>query len=74
MSCLLHAPKEVEKTAELLHHLAGQHTVVVVEHDIDFVRSIADQVTVLHQGRVLAEGSMEQIQSNPEVIEVYLGE
>ena len=66
--------QEMEKTAELLHHLAGQHTVVVVEHDIDFVRSIADQVTVLHQGRVLAEGSMEQIQSNPKVVEVYLGE
>lgn len=66
--------QEMEKTAELLKHLAGQHTVVVVEHDIDFVRSIASQVTVLHQGRVLAEGSMEQIQSNPEVVEVYLGE
>ena len=66
--------QEMEKTAELLDHLAGKHTVVVVEHDIDFVRSIARQVTVLHQGRTLAEGSMEQVQSNPEVVEVYLGE
>jgi urea transport system ATP-binding protein len=66
--------QEMEKTAELLNSLAGKHTVVVVEHDIDFVRSIASQVTVLHQGRVLAEGSMEQVQSNPAVVEVYLGE
>ena len=66
--------QEMEKTAELLQSLAGEHTVVVVEHDIDFVRSIANEVTVLHQGRVLAQGSMAQVQSNPEVIEVYLGE
>ncbi len=66
--------QEMDKTAELLNSLAGDHTVVVVEHDIDFVRSIASEVTVLHQGSVLAEGSMEQVQSNPEVIEVYLGE
>jgi urea transport system ATP-binding protein len=66
--------QEMEKTAELLNSLAGEHTVVVVEHDIDFIRSIASQVTVLHQGRVLAEGSMEQVQSNPAVVEVYLGE
>ena len=66
--------QEMDKTAELLNHLAGEHTVVVVEHDIDFVRSIASEVTVLHQGSVLAEGSMDQVQSNPEVIEVYLGE
>ena len=58
----------------MLNHLAGEHTVVVVEHDIDFVRSIASEVTVLHQGSVLAEGNMEQVQSNPEVVEVYLGE
>ncbi len=66
--------QEMDKTAELLNHLAGDHTVVVVEHDIDFVRSIASDVTVLHQGRVLAHGSMDQVQSNPEVVEVYLGE
>ncbi len=66
--------QEMDKTAELLNSLAGEHTVVVVEHDIDFVRSIAREVTVLHQGRVLAQGSMDQVQSNPEVVEVYLGE
>jgi urea transport system ATP-binding protein len=65
---------ETERTAELLTGLAGSHTVIVVEHDMHFVRSIARRVTVLHQGRVLAEGSMEQIQSDPKVIEVYLGE
>lgn len=65
---------EMERTAELLRSLAGQHTVVVVEHDMDFVRSIASTVTVLHQGSVLAEGSMDAVQGNPEVIEVYLGE
>ncbi len=67
-------PREVERTAELLVSLAGQHTVVVVEHDMNFVRSIARRVTVLHEGRVLAEGAMEQIQRDPRVIEVYLGE
>ncbi len=66
--------QEMDKTAELLHHLAGDHSVVVVEHDMDFVRSIASDVTVLHQGSVLAEGTMEQVQANPEVVEVYLGE
>ena len=54
--------------------LAGRHSVVVVEHDMDFVRSIARTVTVLHQGRVLAEGDMATIQRDPRVIEVYLGE
>jgi urea transport system ATP-binding protein len=48
--------------------------VIVVEHDMDFVRSIAKRVTVLHEGSVLAEGSIEEVQSNPKVIEVYLGE
>lgn len=66
--------QEMDKTAELLNQLAGKHSVVVVEHDMDFVRSIASTVTVLHQGSVLAEGSMEAVQSNAEVIEVYLGE
>jgi urea transport system ATP-binding protein len=64
---------EMERTAELLVSLAGHHTVVVVEHDMQFVRSIARKVTVLHEGRVLAEGSMDAIQANPRVIEVYLG-
>ncbi|HHJ20231.1 MAG TPA: urea ABC transporter ATP-binding protein UrtD [Gammaproteobacteria bacterium] len=66
--------QEMERTAELLTSLAGQHSVVVVEHDMDFVRSIARKVTVLHQGSVLAEGSMSEVQSDPRVIEVYLGE
>ncbi len=66
--------EETEKTAELLKSLAGKHTVVVVEHDMEFVRSIARTVTVLHQGSVLAEGTMDEIQNNKDVIEVYLGE
>ena len=66
--------QETERTAELLTSLAGQHSVIVVEHDMAFVRSIARKVTVLHQGSVLAEGSMSEIQSNPDVIQVYLGE
>ena len=64
---------EIERTAELLTHLAGQHAVVVVEHDMEFVRKIARTVTVLHQGSVLAEGSLAEVQSNPEVVRVYLG-
>ncbi|BCM26026.1 urea ABC transporter ATP-binding protein UrtD [Methyloradius palustris] len=64
---------ETERTAELLNSLAGKHSIMVVEHDMDFVNSIARKVTVLHQGSVLAEGSMEQVQSNEQVIEVYLG-
>jgi urea transport system ATP-binding protein len=67
-------PQEVEHTAELLTGLAGRHSVVVVEHDMEFVRSIARRVTVLHEGSVLAEGSMEDVQNNQRVIEVYLGE
>lgn len=66
--------EETERTAELLTSLAGEHTVVVVEHDMAFVRSIARKVTVLHQGSVLAEGTMDEIQANRDVIEVYLGE
>jgi urea transport system ATP-binding protein len=64
---------EMERTAELFRALAGKHTVVVVEHDMEFVRSIARKVTVLHEGRVLAEGPMDVIQKNERVIEVYLG-
>jgi urea transport system ATP-binding protein len=67
-------PKEVEYSGELLKSLAGKHTVVVVEHDMAFVRSIAQRVTVLHEGRVLAEGSMDSIQNDPKVVQVYLGE
>ena len=65
--------QETERTAELLNGLAGEHTVVVVEHDMDFVRSIARRVTVLHEGSVLAEGKMDQVQRDPKVQEVYLG-
>ncbi|MET0029040.1 MAG: urea ABC transporter ATP-binding protein UrtD [Candidatus Thiodiazotropha sp.] len=66
--------QEMDRTAELLTSLAGDHSVVVVEHDMDFVRSIARTVTVLHQGSVLAEGSMDEVQNDPRVVEVYLGE
>jgi len=66
--------QEMERTAELLTSLAGDHSVIVVEHDMDFVRSIAEKVTVLHQGSVLAEGTMDEVQNNQKVIEVYLGE
>ena len=58
---------------QLLSSLAGQHSVIVVEHDMEFVRSIARRVTVLHEGGVLAEGSIDEVQANPKVIEVYLG-
>jgi urea transport system ATP-binding protein len=66
--------QEMERTAELLTNLAGSHSVVVVEHDMDFIRSIARKVSVLHQGSILAEGTMAQVQNNQKVIEVYLGE
>jgi urea transport system ATP-binding protein len=66
-------PQETEHTAALLQSLAGQHSVVVVEHDMEFVRSIARKVTVLHEGRVIAEGDMDQVQNDPRVREVYLG-
>jgi urea transport system ATP-binding protein len=65
--------EETERTAELLVTLAGERSVVVVEHDMDFVRSIARIVTVLHEGSVLAEGDMNTVQNDPRVVEVYLG-
>jgi len=64
---------ETEKTADLIREIVGRHTVVVVEHDMEFVRSLDAMTTVLHEGRVLAEGTIEAVQNNPEVIEVYLG-
>jgi len=67
-------PQETERTAELLTSLAGKRSVVVVEHDMNFVRSLARKVTVLHEGHVLAEGSMDEVQNNKRVREVYLGE
>jgi urea transport system ATP-binding protein len=66
-------PQEIERTAELLRSLAGKHSVVVVEHDMEFVRSIARTVTVLHEGSVLAQGSIDEVQGNSKVVEVYLG-
>jgi urea transport system ATP-binding protein len=65
--------EETERTAELFVSLAGQHSLVVVEHDMAFIASIARKVTVLHEGRVLAEGPLDAVQNDPRVIEVYLG-
>ena len=64
---------ETEYSAELFRALAGKHSLMVVEHDMGFVETIADKVTVLHQGQVLAEGSLAEVQANEQVIEVYLG-
>ena len=64
---------ETLRSAELFLSLAGDYTLVVVEHDMDFVARIADRVTVLHEGRVIAEGSMQQVQQDEQVIEVFLG-
>ena len=64
---------ETEYTAELFRTLAGKHSLMVVEHDMGFVETIADHVTVLHQGSVLAEGSLREVQANEQVIDVYLG-
>jgi urea transport system ATP-binding protein len=66
-------PQETERTAELLLSLSGTHSIVVVEHDMEFVRLIASRVTVLHEGRVLAEGTLDTVQNDQRVIEVYLG-
>ena len=66
--------QEAEQTASLLTRLAGERSVLVVEHDMEFVRSLNSPVTVLHEGSVLAEGSMDQIQNDPQVIRVYLGD
>jgi len=64
---------EREITAELLTRISHNRSVIVIEHDMDFVKRIAHRVTVLHQGKLLAEGSMEKVQVNPKVVEVYLG-
>jgi urea transport system ATP-binding protein len=65
--------EETARTAELFLSLAGRHSLVVVEHDLMFVESIARQVTVLHEGSVLVEGTMEKVRTDPRVVEVYLG-
>jgi urea transport system ATP-binding protein len=65
--------EETAKTGELLLSLAGKHSIVVIEHDMTFVRQIASTVTVLHQGHVLKEGTVDQVQQDERVIEVYLG-
>ena len=65
--------EETERTGDLLRSLAGDHTLLVIEHDMEFIRNLDSPVTVLHEGHVLCEGSMEAVQSDPRVIEVYLG-
>jgi len=65
--------EETATTAVLLKQIAGKHSVVVVEHDMDFIRALDSRVTVLHEGSVLAEGTLEQVQQNQKVIDVYLG-
>ncbi|MFE7419115.1 urea ABC transporter ATP-binding protein UrtD [Rhodococcus sp. NPDC057529] len=65
--------EEREETGNLLRRIGGERTVVVVEHDMDFMRAFATSVTVLHAGKVLSEGTVEQVQADPRVQEVYLG-
>jgi len=65
--------REREITAELLKKISNNRSVIVIEHDMEFVKKIAQKVTVMHQGKILAEGSMDDVQNNPQVIEVYLG-
>ena len=66
--------EETEKVGSLLINLAQSHSIVVIEHDMEFVRQIARKVTVLHQGTVLCEGTINEVQNDPRVIEVYLGQ
>lgn len=63
---------ETYKTGEMIKGMLDRHTIIVSEHDMDFVRQVAQTVTVMNQGKILAEGSFEEIQNNPEVIRVYL--
>ena len=65
--------RERELTAALLQRICRNRSVIVIEHDMDFVKQIAHKVTVMHQGKILAEGSMEKVQNDPKVIDVYLG-
>ena len=65
--------EETENIGSILLNLASSHSIIVIEHDMEFVRQIAEKVTVLHQGSVLCEGTMDEVQNDPRVIEVYLG-
>ncbi|MFT5087369.1 MAG: urea transport system ATP-binding protein [Candidatus Latescibacterota bacterium] len=65
--------EETHRTGELLLQLAADHSLIVIEHDMEFVRQIARKVTVLHEGRILMEGAMDEVQNDPRVIECYLG-
>jgi len=67
------SPQERLETGALLHELAGDHTLIVIEHDMVFLRRFARRVTVLHEGHILSEGTVEEVQSDPVVREVYLG-
>ncbi len=67
------SPRERELTAELLKRICKGRAVIVIEHDMEFVKQIAHKVTVMHQGKILAEGAMEKVQADPRVIDVYLG-
>ncbi len=65
--------RERDLTAELLQRICRNRAVIVIEHDMDFVKKIAHKVTVMHQGKILAEGPMDKVQADPKVIDVYLG-
>jgi urea transport system ATP-binding protein len=65
--------RERTETASLIRRISKDRSVIVIEHDMEFVREIADRVTVMHLGKILAEGSMEKVSSDPKVIEVYIG-
>jgi urea transport system ATP-binding protein len=65
--------RERELTAQLLQRICRGRSMIVIEHDMDFVKKIADKVTVLHQGKVIAEGGMDKVQADEKVIDVYLG-
>jgi urea transport system ATP-binding protein len=67
-------PRESERTGELLLTMARKHTLLVIDHDMTFVRQIARTVTVLHEGKTLCQGTVQEVQRNPKVIQVYLGD
>jgi ABC-type uncharacterized transport system ATPase subunit len=65
--------RERQETAALIRRISQNRSVIVIEHDMEFVKEIADRVTVMHMGKVIAEGTMETVQKNEKVIEVYIG-